>query len=350
VNTEGEESGLRGLVQQLQDTLATRPAGLGHVKLPFGFFANVIEVAGTGLAISTDGVGTKILIAQLLDRFDTVGIDCIAMNVNDILCVGAEPLTLVDYIAVQEPNPRLLSELARGLRAGALAAGITIPGGEIAQVRDIIRGVRRGYGFDLAGTAVGIVPLDRILVGQRIEPDDVVLGLRSSGVHSNGLTLARRLLKKYPPTLHIEELGRTLGEELLTPTRIYVREVTEILRAGVDVKALAHITSDGLLNLLRVDSTTGYLIHTLPEPPAIFAVIQREANVSVEEMYRVYNMGVGFCLVVSHRGDHVARATAILARHQVACSEIGRAVATPERAVLVEPAKLVGQNGRFRTV
>jgi phosphoribosylformylglycinamidine cyclo-ligase len=348
VSTEKEESGLRTLVHHLQETLATRPAGLGQVKLPFGFFANVIDVGGTGLAISTDGVGSKLLIAQMMDRYDTIGIDCIAMNVNDVLCVGAEPLALVDYIAVQEPNPRLLGELAKGLRAGALTARITIPGGEIAQVRDIIKGVRPGYGFDLAGTAVGTVPLDRILVGGSIEPDDVVLGLRSTGIHSNGLTLARRLLKKYRPTTRLGDLGRSLGEELLVPTRIYVREVIDVLRSDVDVKALIHITSDGLLNLLRVASSTGYVIHSLPEPQPIFTIIQREARVTTEEMYRVFNMGIGFCLILSHRGDHVTRAREILKRHEVECYEIGRAVTDPEKTVVIEPASLIGKDNRFR--
>jgi phosphoribosylformylglycinamidine cyclo-ligase len=348
VSTKKEESGLQALVQCLQQTLSTRPAGLGHVKLPFGFFANVIDVGGTGLAISTDGVGSKILIAQMMDRYDTVGVDCIAMNVNDVLCVGAEPLAMVDYIAVQEPTPRLLGELAKGLRAGAVTAGITIPGGEIAQVRDIIKGARSGYGFDLAGTAVGTVALDRILVGRAIEPDDVILGLRSSGVHSNGLTLARRLLKKYRPTTRFSDLGRTLGDELLTPTRIYAREVVDILKSAIDVKALMHITSDGFLNLLRVASTTGYLIHSLPEPHPIFRIIQREADVTTEEMYRVFNMGIGFCLVVSHRGDHLSRAREVLKRHNVECYEIGRTVSAPEQTVVLESVGLVGKDGRFR--
>lgn len=350
VDTPKEESGLKALVQLLHDTLATRPAGLGHVKLPFGFFANVIEVGNIGVAISTDGVGSKLLVAQVVGKYDTIGIDCIAMNVNDILCVGAEPLAMVDYIAVQAPNPVLLTELAKGLRAGALTAGITIPGGEIAQVRDIIKGARPGFGFDLAGTAIGTVPLDKIRVGRDIEPDDIVLGLRSSGVHSNGVTLARRLFKKYRPTTHVKELGRALGEELLVPTRIYVKEVLDILRSGVDVKALIHITSDGFLNLLRVASNTGYVIHSLPEPHRIFNVIQRELRVSPEEMYRVYNMGIGFCLVVSHRGDHAGRAKEILKRHNVECYEIGRAVPDPEKSVVIEPANLLGKDGRFTRI
>ena len=350
VDTGKEESGLKALVRHLHETLATRPAGLGHVELPFGFFANVIDVGGTGLAISTDGVGSKLLVAQLMETYDTVGIDCVAMNVNDILCVGAEPLTMVDYIAVQEPNPHLLSELAKGLKKGAITAGITIPGGEIAQVRDIIRGERPGYGFDLAGTAVGTVPLDKIRVGRNIEPDDIVLGLRSTGIHSNGLTLARRLLKKYRPKTYFKELGRRLGEELLVPTRIYVREVLDVLAGGVDVKAMIHITSDGFLNMLRVASNTGYIIHSLPEPHPIFDVIQRELKVSTEEMYRVYNMGIGFSLVVSHRGDHAARATEILKRHNIDCYEIGRTVPDPEKSVVIEPVKLLGKDGRFRKI
>jgi phosphoribosylformylglycinamidine cyclo-ligase len=352
VDTEKEESGLALLIGHLEETLATRPAGQpGHVMLPFGYFANVIDLGGVGLAISTDGVGTKVLVAQMLDRYDTIGIDCIAMNVNDLLCVGAEPLCMVDYLAVQELRPGMVAEIARGLKDGAVLAGITIPAGEIAQVRDLIRGIpgRPPRGFDLAGTAVGTVALDRILIGQRVEADDVVLGLRSSGVHSNGLTLARRLFRKHRPDTALAELGRTLGEELLAPTRIYVREVLEVLRAGVDVKALIHVTSDGFLNLLRVaNREIGYVLHALPEPPPIFGVIQREANVSTPEMYRVYNMGIGFCLVVSHRGDHAARALEILERHGAGGSEIGRVVTAPRQAVVVERAGLIGEGSRFR--
>jgi len=354
VDTDKEESGLRLLVQQLEQTLAYRPAdSVGHVRLPFGYFANVVRLTGdTGLAISTDGAGTKVLVAQMVGRYDTVGIDCVAMNVNDLLCVGAEPITMVDYLAVERLDPARLAEIARGLAEGARQARITIPAGEIAQMRDIIRGARgaRGAGFDLAGTAIGTVPLDRIIVGQRVEPDDVVIGIRSTGVHSNGLTLARRLFKKYRPDTYLQELGRTLGEELLTPTRIYVPEVLDILASGVDVKALIHITSDGLLNALRVDNREiGYVFHSgLFEPQAIFHVIARELRVTPSEMYRVYNMGVGFCLVVSHQGDHAARAIEILTRHGAESREIGRVVTSPRQAVILEHQGLVGADGRFR--
>ena len=354
VDTEKEESGLRLLIMQLERTLENRPAdSLGHVCLPFGYFANVIKLtAETGLAISTDGVGSKVLVAQMVGRYDTIGIDCIAMNVNDLLCVGAEPLTMVDYLAVERLNPDHLAQIAKGLADGALQARITIPAGEIAQMRDIIRGAKgaRGAGFDLAGTAVGTVPLDRVIIGQRVEPDDVVIGIRSTGVHSNGFTLARRLFKKYRPDTYLQELGRTLGEELLTPTKIYVREVLDVLASGIDVKALVHITSDGLLNALRVENQEiGYIIHSgLPEPQPIFRVIEREANVARREMYRVYNMGIGFCLVVSHRGDHAGRTIEILRRHGAESCEIGRVVTAPRQAVLIEREGLIGEQGRFR--
>jgi phosphoribosylformylglycinamidine cyclo-ligase len=297
-------------------------------------------------------VGSKVLVAQMVGRYDTIGIDCVAMNVNDIICVGAEPLTMVDYLAVEKLHPEHLAQIAKGLADGAQEARITVPAGEIAQLRDVIRGVpgSRGTGFDLAGTAVGTVPLDRIIVGRHLEPGDVVIGIRSTGVHSNGLTLARRLFRRYRPGTYIQELGRTLGEELLRPTKIYVREVLDVLAGGIDVKALVHITGDGFLNALRVENRdVGYLIHSgLPEPQPIFRLIEREANVARREMYRVYNMGIGFCLVVSHRDDHAAKTLEILNRNQAECCEIGRVVKAPKQAVIIEREGLIGEHGHFR--
>src|SRR5512134_4042712 len=189
VNTVKEEAALAGLLTWVGKTLAF---GRHRPALDFGYFASVLDLGnGTGLALSTDGVGTKLLVAEMLDRYDTVGIDCVAMNVNDLLCIGAEPLAMLDYIAVQEADPQMLEAIGKGLYEGARQANISIPGGEIAQVRELIQGVREGRGFDLAGACVGTVPMDRIIVGQDIRPGDVVIGLRSSGIHSNGLTLAR---------------------------------------------------------------------------------------------------------------------------------------------------------------
>lgn len=348
VNTVKEEAALAGLLTWVGKTLAF---GRYRSALDFGYFATVLDLGNNlGLALSSDGVGTKLLVAEMLDKYDTVGIDCIAMNVNDLLCVGAEPLALLDYIAVQEADPAMLEAIGKGLYEGARQANISIPGGEIAQVRELIKGVREGRGFDLAGACVGIVPMDRIIIGQDIRPGDAVIGLRSSGIHSNGLTLARDVFFRragYPVDKHIPELGRTVGEELLEPTRIYVREVMELLRSGLEIRAMAHITSDGLTNLLRVQSPVGYVLETLPQPQPIFGILQRLGAISDEEMYQVYNMGIGFCLVVA--AAQADRALGALTDLGVEAYRLGRAVADPERKVYL-PNGLVGQGNNFRRV
>lgn len=347
VNTIKEEAALAGLLKWVGRTLAF---GARRSALDFGYFASVLDLGGgLGLALSTDGVGTKLLVAQMLDRYDTVGIDCVAMNVNDVLCVGAEPLCMLDYIAVQEADPGFLEAIGRGLHEGARRANISIPGGEIAQVRELIRGEREGRGFDLAGACVGLVPMDRILVGQAIQPGDAVIGLRSSGVHSNGLTLAREVFfkrAKYRPDAYVGELGRTIGEELLEPTRIYVREVLDLLRAGLDIKALIHITSDGFLNLARVQAKVGYLLESLPEPQPIFRLLQEIGRIGDEEMFSVYNMGTGFCLVLAPA--HADRALGALKRLGLEAFRLGHAVSDPARAVHLVPRGLVGEGSHFR--
>ncbi len=317
--------------------------------MPIGYYANVIDLGhGTGLAISTDGVGSKLLVAQLMDKYDTVGIDCVAMNANDILCVGARPLSMVDYLAVQAPEGRLLEELGKGLYEGARQANITIAGGELAQIGDMLRGVREGYAFDLAATCVGTVPLDRILVGQDIRAGDVLIGLASTGIHSNGLTLARRVLLDqagWRVDQYVPELGRVLGEELLAPTRIYVREVCAMLDAQLPIKALLHITGDGLLNLRRIQAEMGFVIEQLPEPQPIFRLIQARGQVSEAEMYQVFNMGVGFCLVTGPAA--VETVQTIARQHGVIAYELGRAVADPERRLWVRPKGWVSAGNTF---
>ncbi len=315
VDDVSEDTGLKGLAERVRRTftLAGVPGEPGAVVLDLGHYANVIEIApNLGMAISTDGVGTKLLIAEMLEKYDTVGIDCIAMNVNDILCVGARPITMVDYIAVERADARVLTAIADGLLRGAEEAGISIAGGELAQVAEMIRGVRPGSGFDIVGTAVGLVPLDRIIIGEGLVDGDVVIGLASSGIHSNGLTLARKALfdeAGYAPDEQVDELGRSVGEELLEPTRIYVRPVLALLENVEAVKALIHITGDGFLNLLRVESAVGFEITDLPEPSVVFTLIQEAGRVDEEEMFRVFNMGVGFAAVVSEDVADVALGT-----------------------------------------
>jgi phosphoribosylformylglycinamidine cyclo-ligase len=348
VNTDQASTGLKGLLHWVVQTHALRQ-DVGAVRLPIGYYANVIDIGhGIGLAISTDGVGSKLLAAQLMDAYDTVGIDCVAMNANDILCVGARPLSLVDYLAVQVPEARLLEELGKGLYEGARQANITIAGGELAQIAEMIKGVRDGYAFDLAATCVGTVPLDRILVGQDLRPGDVLIGLASSGIHSNGLTLARRVLldqEGLRVDQHVPELGRLLGEELLTPTRIYVREICTMLDAQLPIRALLHITGDGLLNLRRIQAPMGFVIEQLPEPQPIFRLIQARGRVSEAEMYRVFNMGVGFCIVTSP--EATARIHAIARQHGVTAYDLGHAVADPEQRIWLKPKHLVSAGHSF---
>lgn len=347
VNSEKEESSIRGLIEYVKMTWAFPRTG--KVKLDIGFFANVIDIGNNiGLAVSADGVGTKILIAQMMDKYDTIGIDCVAMNVNDILCVGARPICMLDYLAVQEPSPRLLSEIGKGLYEGARLSGISIPGGELAQVRDMLKGVRDGHAFDLVGTAIGIVPVDKVIAGADLKDGDIIIGIRSNGIHSNGLTLARKVLFEkagLKVTDYIDDLGSTIGEELLRPTHIYVKEILEIIDSGINVKSLSHITGDGLLNLPRTIADVSYDIESLPDPHPIFNLIQRLGNISDEEMFSVYNMGIGFCIVVPP--SDVNRTMSILKQNGREAFEIGHVVNDGKRQVLIRQKSLVGKGKRF---
>jgi phosphoribosylformylglycinamidine cyclo-ligase len=305
------DAAVAALLESLRRIDPGRPS---RQALAAGHYASVIRLDETiGIALSTDGVGTKLLVAEQLDRWDTVGIDCVAMNANDLICVGAEPLAMLDYVAVPEADPAVMRDLGRGLRRGAELAGIEIPGGELAQIGEIVRGL------DLVGACFGAVDLDSIVTGAGIEPGDPVLGLPSSGLHSNGYTLARRVLADVP--MADETLGRPLGDVMLEPTEIYVAAVVELMRSAVEVRGLAHITSGGLGNLLRLEAKVGYEIDdALPAPP-IFSLIQDRGSVSDAEMYEVFNMGCGFCCVVAARDEDAA--LELLRRHYPDAKRIG---------------------------
>ncbi|MFN8535223.1 MAG: phosphoribosylformylglycinamidine cyclo-ligase [Dehalococcoidia bacterium] len=348
VDVASEGLAMAGLRRWVEATFAFRPES-GRVLLPIGYFANVLDLGhGLGLAISTDSAGTKVIVAELMDRYDTIAIDCIAMNVNDLLCVGAEPIALVDCLSVQQSDPLFLEELARGLYRGAELANISIPGGELAQVRELVHGVRPDRGFDIVGTAVGIVPTDKIIIGQNVQPGDRIIGVASSGIHSSGLTLARRVLLDRAGLSVNDPLPggeTTVGEALLEPTAIYVKPVVELLRSDVDVRSLANITGEGLLNLARIEAPCGFEVDWLPEPPAIFRAIRELGAVAAEEMYTVYNMGVGFCVVVPP--DDVAATIDTFGRHEFTAWEIGRAVADEARTVTLRPVFLTGVGDEF---
>ena len=294
------------------------------VDLP-GHYASVLRVSDDlGIAFATDGVGSKLVVAEQTGRIDTVGIDCVAMNVNDVICVGAEPIALVDYIAVERADPAQLAEIAKGLRAGAQAANVEIPGGEVAVLPELIRGHPSPHGFDLCASVIGTVRLDAIVTGERVAPGDALIGLPSSGLHSNGYTLARAALEPLGLDATPPELGgRTVADVLLEPTVIYVRAVLELLRSDdVDVHGLAHITGGGLQNLDRLRDDVDYRIEDpLPVPP-VFELVQRHGEVADEEMWHVFNMGCGFVCVVPE--EHADKAVALLARHHEGTRRIGR--------------------------
>ena len=344
VDTGEAGAGLDRLVERITPTWPP-PGAWGAVRLPIGYFANVIELGGLGLAISTDGVGSKSIIAERMGRYDTIGIDCVAMNVNDLICVGARPLSLVDYIAVERADALMLDRIAIGLAEGAKEAGISICGGEIAQLEDVVRG------FDLAATAVGSVALDKILTGRDAEPGDAIIGIASSGIHSNGLSLARNAFfkreKPLPLDFPLPRTGVALGEELLRPTFIYVREIMEILERVSDVKALIHITGDGLLNLNRIENDrVGFRLDALPEAPEIFTMIEEYGRVRRSEMFEVYNMGVGFCVIVSPKG--ASAVLSILKAHGRKAQQIGEIIEDATKGVYLTREKLVGHKKAFR--
>ncbi|MBI5049366.1 MAG: phosphoribosylformylglycinamidine cyclo-ligase [Nitrospirae bacterium] len=251
------------------------------------------------LVSSTDGVGTKLKIAFMFDKHDTVGIDLVAMCVNDVLTSGAEPLFFLDYFAAGKLSTEKAAEVIKGIAYGCRIAGCSLVGGETAEMP----GFYKENEYDLAGFSVGIVEKDKIIDGSKIKNGDIVIGLASNGLHSNGYSLARKLffdIKKYKATKFIKELGCSIGEELLKPTRIYVKNILKLLKSA-EIKGMAHITGGGITeNLPRI--IPGGLRPVIKKGSwdvhRIFDIIQTGGRVSDEEMYRTFNMGIGFIIVV----------------------------------------------------
>jgi phosphoribosylformylglycinamidine cyclo-ligase len=312
-------------VRALVDVLATIATGRpGRAALGSGHYANVLRLdESRGLALSTDSVGSKVIVCEQMGRFDRIGIDLIGMNANDVICVGADPIALLDYIAVEDADPEMLEQIGIGLKEGAEQAQIEIPGGELAVLPDLIRGHPSPHGFDLVGFCVGLVDLDAIVTGATIEPGDAVVGIPSSGIHSNGLSLARRVLTDFDEPVD----GTTVGELLLEPTVIYVRAIRELLESEVDVRGLAHITGEGFLNLLRLEAEVGYLIDDPLPVPRIFELIAERGAVEPSELYEVFNMGCGFCCVVP--AEQAERTVALLSERHPGTAVIGQATPTP---------------------
>jgi phosphoribosylformylglycinamidine cyclo-ligase len=334
VDTSQADRAVDALVGVLRTIELDRPSAS---VLPSGHYASVLRVApNLGIAVSTDGVGSKIVVAEQADRLETVGIDCVAMNVNDLICVGAEPIAMLDYLAVEQADPDALARIGVGLKIGAQSAGVEIPGGELAVLPELIRGHPSPGGFDLCGTAFGTVALDAIVTGDDARPGDAIIGLPSSGLHSNGYTLARRaLLEEGGLTLGDRPSaleGRSVADALLEPTVIYVRAVLELLRSDIPVHGLAHITGGGLRNLLRLGGERLGFTITDPLPvPGICTLIAEVGDVPAAEMWDIFNMGCGFVALVP--ADRAGDAVALLGAHHPGTARIGAVTGDGGRVV-----------------
>jgi phosphoribosylformylglycinamidine cyclo-ligase len=331
----------RAMRPWLARTKVSSPLVTSITGLASGYFATLMHIPpGPPIALTTDGVGTKILLAREAGRWEPVGIDCVANNVNDVICTGAVPLALLDYIATDRIDAAVLEAVARGLYQGADEAGIAIPGGEIAQIGAMLASSAGGGPMmDLVGTAIGAIPDGRDPVdGARVEPGDAVLCLPSSGLHSNGFSLARRAL------------GSRTGEltdALLAPTRVYVRAVEALWDAGVIPHGLAHISGGGLLNLARLAADVSYTLDALPAAPPVFGLIAESGDVPAATMYATCNMGTGFCVVVAP-SDADAALDALRGAGEepvIAGSVTGR----PGKYVSIPAAGLVGRGDTFGT-
>ena len=352
-----DEAAAAGLSRVADRIRTTWPAATdaNPLLLDLRKFANVVDLGGgLGIALCTDGVGSKVLIAEMLSRYDTVGIDCVAMCVNDLICVGATPVSFLDYIAVDRVEPNFMDDIARGLAAGARQANVSIAGGETAQLPAMIKGHGNGVGFDLVGMAIGTLKTDRVVVGRDARDGDVVIGVESSGVHSNGLTLARHVFfekRELSPDDVLPALDCSIGEELLKPTHIYVREALDLLDGG-KIKALIHITGEGFLNLTRVEADVGFILDALPPVPPVFELIKTYGEVPVEEMFGVYNLGVGLCIVVDSLDVDATIGT--LADHGRQAWQIGHVDASIPGRVEIHgcafaSGDLVGEGKKFRS-
>jgi phosphoribosylformylglycinamidine cyclo-ligase len=318
----------RLLARRLESTFATRKGKVGRPVFPIGHYAGLVDVGqGRVLSLHTDSVGTKVLIAQMMRKYDTIGIDCVAMCANDLICTGAEPISFLDYMAMSKPDRAIVSEVTIGLAKGATEAGMAIIGGETAIVPELLAD---DSGFDLVGFAAGYCRKKDLILGDRVREGDALVGVASSGIHSNGLSLARKiLLNKYDLKQTPTGLERSLGEELLEPTRIYVKPVRE-MTGKIETHGLAHITGGGaFMKLERVvgQAKCGVDLDNLPEPPRIFRLIGRTGRISESEMYRTFNMGIGLVIVAPE--SETNRIIRIFRKHRTVAMRIGRVERKP---------------------
>ena len=286
VDIDLEADGVKTLINMLSYKRTGEHGMLGGV----GHFAGLIDFGDKVLSMCTDGVGTKMRVADDLQDWSTVGIDCMAMNVNDMYVMNIEPIAFVDYIATEGINKEQMVQIGVGLNEGARLANLNIVGGETATLKGMVNGL------DLAGTCLGVQNRDAVVTGEKVAVGDVIVGVPSTGVHSNGYTLARKVAEENGGYATVLPSGRTVGEALLTPTRIY-SEVLDVCRQ-VEVHGMCHVTGGGLLNFLRI-SDLGFSIEDPLEVPEILQWIAEKGQLSENELYRTFNMGMGFAFIVA---------------------------------------------------
>ena len=331
VNIEAGYEGVRLMKDHVARTMI--PGVVSDIGGFGGLFApDLAGMTEPVLVSGTDGVGTKIRIAQLMDKHDTVGIDCVAMCVNDIICCGAKPLFFLDYIAIGKNEPEKVATLVSGVAEGCVQAGCALIGGETAEHP----GMMPAEDYDLAGFSVGIVDKPKVVDRSTMKAGDVILALPSSGIHSNGYSLVRKVFNVEHANLNLycEELGQTLGEALLTPTVIYVKPVLACMDA-VTVKGVSHITGGGFFeNIPRClpEGLTAKIEKAAVKTPPIFSMLQRMGNIPEHDMFNTYNMGVGMTVIVAK--EDADKALAALQSQGCAAYVIGEIVESDERVTL----------------
>jgi phosphoribosylformylglycinamidine cyclo-ligase len=318
------------------------------VQLPYG---NLFPLyVGHYADLQIEGVGTKVLVAQLAEKYDTIGIDGVAMAVNDVIRSGSRPLAIADNVHAQVSEPRLVKQLIKGIAEGAAEAECIVPSGEIGDVAELIRGLSEGKGFDMVVAALGEVAKEKIICGRKLKPGDAIIGLRSSGLHSNGISLARKILfrqwgGKYEPYDVPDGLGRDVIHDVLEPTRIYSRPLLRVADK-VQIRAAVHITGDAYLKFDRLSKFSkgvGFRFSSF-DPHPIFGLIQKTASeidrkISDEEMFRTFNMGWGFAIIVN-KAD-VDEAMDCLEQTQIRAQQIGRIMDLEGIEILYKTRKII---------
>jgi phosphoribosylformylglycinamidine cyclo-ligase len=316
------------------------------VRLPYG---QIFPFHDRYLDLVIEGVGTKVLLAQLAEKYDTIGIDGIAMAVNDVIRSGAKPLAVADNIHAQVSDPALIQEWMKGIVKGAEESECVVPSGEIGDVADLIRGLHQGKGFDMVFASIGEVAKDKVITGKSVKPGDPIIGLRSSGVHSNGISLARKVLftqwgGKYEPHVVPDGLTREIVNEILEPTRIYVKPFLR-LTEQLDLKGAVHVTGDAYLKfdrLTKFSSGIGFEFNNF-KPQPIFSLIQDTARklkspITDDEMFKTFNMGWGFALILNKTDAN--KALDILGKTERGAEQIGHVTDNPGTKILYKNKKI----------